>query len=269
MTSVYLIPYHSQPRHLNGAVGHFALVEQAIVKGEWPYDNGDDPSFYVSRRRGPLTWGVCRQDIRNSIKVGSIVVFFSFTMHLDKTVTYRLSAVATVYEKIDRRVVYDDSRFDGYTGSYLNILIRPDHTQWRYDENDRPPRDRHGDWLWRIADHEKKKRPVFDSTYHKIYKTGLLDHEVKIAKNYIVFATEPNDTYICPNPPEVATAMRGQHEKWSHSELYRLTVGRAGRGYLRTTNRSGRNIHPEIRFTMLEDEAAAWRQALISVLKAG
>jgi hypothetical protein len=65
------------------------LLEKAIIDGEWPYDNGDDPSFYVARRGGLLTWGVCRQDVRNSIEPGSIVVFFAYTSK-DGAVYYRL-----------------------------------------------------------------------------------------------------------------------------------------------------------------------------------
>jgi hypothetical protein len=111
MTAVYLVPYHSEPGlHLDGCAGQFATVENAIVAGEWPYDNGDDPSFYVARNGGPLTWGVCRQDVRNSIESGSIVVFFSYTSRHDK-VRYRLSAVATVADNVDRRTVFTDPRF--------------------------------------------------------------------------------------------------------------------------------------------------------------
>ena len=59
-TEIYLIPYHSyQPdSRINAAFGRFACVEKAIAAGEWPYDNGDDPSFFAARRdHGLLTWG--------------------------------------------------------------------------------------------------------------------------------------------------------------------------------------------------------------------
>jgi hypothetical protein len=53
MTSIYLVPYHSEPgRHLKGSAGQFAVVEKAIAAGAWPYDNGDDPAFYVARKGG-------------------------------------------------------------------------------------------------------------------------------------------------------------------------------------------------------------------------
>jgi hypothetical protein len=83
MTDIYLVPYHSlrpESRILAACSGQFARVERAIMAAEWPYDNGDDPSFYVARRYGgPLTWGVCRPDVRSTIQTGSIVVFLKKT----------------------------------------------------------------------------------------------------------------------------------------------------------------------------------------------
>ena len=160
MTSIYLAPYHSQPGlHSNGSAGQFAVVEKAIHAREWPYDNGDDPSFYVARKGGPLTWGVCRQDVRNAITIGSIVVFFSFTSESHE-ICYRLSAIATVADKLDRRAVYSDGRFAERRHTYLNVLIKAGTCGWQYDESDRERRAQHyPDWLWRISVHGKNKEP--------------------------------------------------------------------------------------------------------------
>ena len=79
-TSIYLVCFHSQHRETTeDCSGQYRAVEEAIQQGEWPYDNGDDPSFFVAGAGGPLTWGVCRQNLRTAIRQGSIVVFFSFT----------------------------------------------------------------------------------------------------------------------------------------------------------------------------------------------
>src|ERR1039458_4069461 len=111
MTAIYLVCFHSEmPKSFDGAKGQFHKVETAIYKGEWPYDNGDDPSFYVARQGGRLTWGVCRQDLRNAIEKDSIVVFFSFTSLPNKEILYRLCAVATVDDKVDHRAIHDDRR---------------------------------------------------------------------------------------------------------------------------------------------------------------
>jgi hypothetical protein len=111
-TAIYLVCFHSvKPTSLHGAKGQYLAVETAILNGEWPYDNGDDPSFDVARRGGLLTWGVCRQDLRNSIITGSIVVFFSFTPLVTDEILYRLCGVATVTDKMNHCAIHRDHRF--------------------------------------------------------------------------------------------------------------------------------------------------------------
>ncbi len=272
-TSIYLAPYHSNAgAYLRGSTGRFRIVEEAIATGGWPYDNGDDPSFYAARHDGLLTWGVCRQDVRNAVKRESVVVFFSYTQRGHK-VLYRMSAVATVSCTLDRRKVFADSRFD--PRDYLNILIRPEKSGWRYDETDRRKSARHKDWLWRIAVHGRRKEP-FAREYERIYRDGwFTNKQLSIAQNYVVFSELADKTYISPNPPVVATAVAGEHEQWSDHALKGLTVGTAaaylrnGRNYLRTTNRSGQNVHPKIRFDMSTGDAVVWRQRVIAALKRG
>ncbi|MGC1187787.1 MAG: hypothetical protein WA871_10375 [Candidatus Acidiferrales bacterium] len=274
-TAIYLVCYHSEPGlHLDGSSGQFAIVENAILAGEWPYDNGDDPSFHIARRGGPLTWGVCRQELRNSIKPGSIVVFFSF-MPRTQRIRYRLTAAATVTDTLDRRVIFADPRFRDYRDLYLNLLIKPTKDGWRYGENDRERDARHKDWLWRIAIHGRRKES-FKSRNRKIYSSGrFADGDVLIAANYILFSPKRTETYIATNPPKVAEATKekGATEIWSDSELRRLTVEKAGsnldsgRDYLRVPNLSGRNVHRQIRFTLPSEEAVTWRQSLISALR--
>jgi hypothetical protein len=274
MTSIYLVPYHSETgRHLKNSTGQFAVVENAIAAGEWPYDNGDDPSFYVARRGGTLTWGVCRQNVRNAIKPGSIVVFVSFTPE-GPNVNYRLSAVATVSKKLDHRSVYSCSLLTGQIGLYLNILIRPDKQCWQHNENDRGRTAQHSDWLWRIAVHGRNQ-DEFNARYKKIYESDrFCENDVELATNYCTFSAEANETFISPNPPKVAVAEKGQHESWNDQQLRRLTVGFAAahhynrRDYLRTANRSGKNVHPHIRFQISTEQARKWRRELIAALKA-
>lgn len=125
-TAVYLLCFHSQkPASLDGSSRQFLVVEQAIRDGLWPYDNGDDPSFYVAMKRGPLTWGVCRQEVRNSIPSGSIAAFFSFTEMTNGDVLYRLCAVTTVVDKVDVRALHREERFARFRGLYINSVIRP------------------------------------------------------------------------------------------------------------------------------------------------
>jgi len=272
-TTIYLAPYHSQPGAcLEGSSGRFRLVEQAIADGEWPYDNGDDPSFYAARHGGRLTWGVCRQQVRNAIGPASVVVFFSYTKD-GPAVLYCLSAIATVSQKLDRRKVFSDPQLRA--SDYLNIMLSRHGLKWKYDEEDHPPRQdaRHGDWLWRMAEHGREKN-AFSAQYAPIYANREFgDGEVPMACNYVVFSDRPDETYVSPNPPVVATGRIGEHEAWTNSTLKDLTVGtaaqmsRTGRDFLRTENRSGRNVHPAIRFEMPTHEAARWRGTLIAALR--
>jgi hypothetical protein len=192
-TAIYLVCFHSQePETLDRCDRQFLTVERAIQNHEWPYDNGDDPSFYVSRKGGPLTWGVCRQDLRNSIAKGSIVVFFSFTPLAKGDVLYRLCAVETVADKLDHTAVYVDKRFSSFRELYLNTLITPENGAWRYDETDRRRDQRHGDWLWRIADHRGIMQERFNAKYAGIYRSGLLptpmanSAKLRLGDNYIL-----------------------------------------------------------------------------------
>jgi hypothetical protein len=230
----------------------FPVVEQAISTDEWPYDNGDDPSFYVARKGGPLTWGVCRQEVRNSISKGSVVVFFFFSSLDDGRVLYRLCGVTTVIDKMDVRAAHGDPRLAQFRQLFINALTRPEKGGWRHDETDRPLSQRHGDWLWRISDHRGVQQKQFNSSYENIYRNGafpdsaLSSGGLKLAKNYVLFATDPPEAFISPVPPEVAVARKGDHEKWNDATLKRLTVDQAatflstGRDYLRIVNSSGR-----------------------------
>jgi hypothetical protein len=278
VTAVYLVCFHSvKPKTFRGSAGQYLAVETAIREGEWPYDNGDDPSFYVARRGGPLTWGVCRQDLRNAIAKDSIVVFFSFTPAEDDRILYRLCAVATVNDRLDHRAVHGEDRFSQFRERYINGLIRPDNGGWRYWEADRPGSHRHEDWLWRIADHRGMSKEDFDRTYATICKdrwfsdSAVVNGELQFGSNYIVFCAQPNRTFISPDPPEVAIATKGKHEKWIDPRLQALTVGMATywgeRNYLRIVNPSGRNVHRQIAFKMPAARANSWRDTLIATLK--
>lgn len=280
-TAIYLVCFHSvKPTSLHGTKRQYLAVETAIRKGEWPYDNGDDPSFHVARKGGLLTWGVCRQDLRNAMPKDSIVVFFSFTPRANDEILYRLCAVATVTDKVDHRAIHRDHRFSQQRQLYINGLITPENNGWRYSEDDRRPAQRHKDWLWRIAENRGIKKEEFDNRYASIYRQGwfadgiIASGELRLGGNYIVFSAAPDRTFISPHPPSVAKAWKGQHEKWTDKTLRALTVDMAaarlasGRHYLRVANVSGRNVHRQIHFDMPVAEAVRWRDHLISALQA-
>jgi hypothetical protein len=49
-----------------GTIWVAVYLTEAIADA-WPFDVGDDPSFrkYLDGS-GPLSWGICRQDVRNA-----------------------------------------------------------------------------------------------------------------------------------------------------------------------------------------------------------
>lgn len=280
MTAIYLVCFHSEkPKSLDGSERQYRKVETAICHDEWPYDNGDDPSFYVARQGGRLTWGVCRQDLRNAIAKGSIVVFFSFTPLTNDKILYRLCAVATVDDKLDHRAVHRDHQLSQFRQLYINGLITPERDGWRYDETDRRASQRHKDWLWRMAYHRGITQEKFNEKYAEIRHDGwfpdgaVVSRKLPLANNYIVFSTPPDRAFVSPYPPEVAIAVKGKREKWTDLKLQEMTVCKAaslaksGRDYLRVANKSGRNVHRQIRFEMPADEASRWREELIAALK--
>ena len=195
-------------------------------------------------------------------------------------VLYRVCAVTTVQEKLDVRAVYSDKRFAGFRKLYINRLIRPSKNGWRYDESDRAKSQRHEDWLWRISEHRGLSQKRFKEEYAHVYRdewfanSALNNGDLTLAKNYVLFSSGADDSYICTNPQEVAQAYKPNHEVWSNEPLRALTVGTAAawlnsrRDYLRVENSSGRNVHRHIRFNMPSDEAIAWRQKLITALTA-
>ena len=182
-TAIYLVCFHSEkPESLEGSERQFRKVETAILNDEWPYDNGDDPSFYVSRQGGRLTWGVCRQDLRKAIEKDSIVVFFSFTSLPNNEILYRLCAVATVDDKVDHRKVHSDRRLRQFRKFYINGLITPEKGGWRYDETDRPLRSGmrtgYGEWpITRISTMMRLKRNSRKFIARKGFRTVLFSVE--------------------------------------------------------------------------------------------
>jgi hypothetical protein len=84
MPTIFLSPYKSEPLNDSSPVGcgkAFAQLQKALEQNSWPYDGGDDPSFFCRNQSGSaLTWGVCRADVRAQLEPGDIVVFFSFSL---------------------------------------------------------------------------------------------------------------------------------------------------------------------------------------------
>jgi hypothetical protein len=213
----------------------------------WPVDSGDDPSFeYAAQAAGPVTWGVCRPDVRNAVAIGDVVVFFAADSMRDrKPARYFWVGFATVQAKIGQDEIFEKESLATFR-SYPNLLIRP-HTEGGYEHFEGAPRALwHDNWLWRMVETRRKQE-----TFAKAHRSDRYDRMttraagslITLAENYIAFAKEDASalTWIAAQPPFVAEAAEnGAVETWSPTplatDLRSLLLTGATRNTLRTTN---------------------------------
>lgn len=204
---LYVAVYHSRhqppPAHPSETA---AALYAALGSGEFPYDGGDDPSFFSARHHdGSVTWGVCRADVRGAIRKGDWVVFISLQEDEDAGLTrYRFVAALCVERKLAHT-----SLFDGPFAGYLNLLIRPSGEGWEHHEPSL--RKGHVDWLWRICRGRGlgKRKPDVKAE-GKRHRPGQ-PLPFPAASNYVVFSK--SSALIARRPPLVATYREGE-VKW-------------------------------------------------------
>jgi hypothetical protein len=229
MSKIYLSPYTSTllaDDQVGGCAKSFAPLHTALRKRDWPYDYGDDPSFFCRHNlHGALTWGVCRADVRSQVQPGDVVVFFSF-MKIKEQVEYRLSAVAGVERKIRQSDIFKNPSYKKYN-HYLNLLVRPtDGTgeSWEHYEPGSPEQDWHKDWLSRIVPHklfskdELKREAAKDSVSLDSYIDGK---QFRFGYNYVLFSDDPSQTLVLEHPPTVAHRQAAQGGVWGDGQLSR------------------------------------------------
>jgi hypothetical protein len=137
---------------------------------DWPEDVGDDPAFVASREfiseGGVLSWGVCRQDVRNKLNRGDLVLFFATDRRADRQaapVRYWFVGFATVAQKVSQVDIWRKRSLAVFR-NYQNLLIRPiDAGRTRFKHFERlPPSQWHGDWYWRMAAIGDRRKAHFD-----------------------------------------------------------------------------------------------------------
>jgi hypothetical protein len=250
------------------------------VEYNWPYDNGDDPSFYSMRSRGGrLTWGVCRPDIRNPINKGDIVVFFSFQKDKrNKEMEYRFCSVATVEDKVSQADVWQKEELKVFR-NYNNLLVKPSNIDgvWKHFEPTLKGRHAHKHWLWRCTKHGNlKKNQFIEISKTNVFKQGYMIEGVLIefAKNYIIFSSDPTKTFHIANPKVVAKYKKGMlYEDWRNDkfsqEIKSLVLEKAEH-----VNKKKRNLrinnnqrpHRHIMFKLTASEAVSWRAKILQFL---
>jgi hypothetical protein len=283
-TRIYFAPFHatSGGSSKSPCGSTIATFKVAVSRQEWPYDNGDDPSFYATRTSGgQLTWGVCRQDVRNHLRPEDMVVFFSFRRFEETGDSeYRLCAVATVEDRVRQTELYECKHLRCYT-KYFNLLIRPSKSSngvWEHFEPALEGSRIHGDWLWRIADHDGLEKDDFtklEGTDRFARGAAIRRRPVEIARNYIIFSSYKSKTYVLAKPPVIAWHSKGKPaEEWNADKfsqaVRRITLETAAQANGRCRSlriRNSQRAHRHIVFQMPPSDAIEWRAEFLGLIQ--
>jgi hypothetical protein len=283
-TKIYFAPFHSTSDDSStspcGTI--IATFKKAVTMQDWPYDVGDDPSFYAMRQLGgQLSWGICRQDVRNSLRPGDIVAFFAFHRFEETGDSeYRFCALASVDKCVSQIDLWRERSLRVYR-KYFNLLIRPSKSvkeAWEHFEPTLTGSRVHHDWLWRLAEHQGFQKKHFK----ELEETDLLGpgasirrRPVVIAKNYVLFSDDTTKTHVLSKPPVVAWHSRGKPaEDWNQDKfsqvLKRLTldVAEQANGRKRSLRiRNSQRAHRHIVFELPSSEAGRWRAQFLDHIR--
>lgn len=279
MSGIFIAPYHAYlPEKFNRDTvpTQYLCVTDAISKETWPYDYGDDPSFYSSdAQRGRLSWGVCRPDTRNQVAPGDVVVFVAFIKKPSTHVLYKLSAVATVERKEHHCDLLSNPVLKGEFGSYANLLLSegPNDT-WIHREPSLPSCDWHKDWLCRMGPKSQPKAIPREI----ITVSGALCGTIPFSfgRNYVIFTKPPTETFILGEPHPVAESTGKNLESWFQDAvsqcIHQLTVQFAQQlgitRSLRIGNKSQHAHSPCLRWFMDSAAVDRWRELTRDSLEA-
>jgi hypothetical protein len=281
MPIIRICPYHSNLHkspirvRLDHPVAK-AYADACSSTNPWPYDYGDDPSFFSAQYLGgPITWGVCRGDIRSRIAEGDVVIFVAFE-DLESGTTYRLTAIATVEKKISENSIFLDPQYKRFQ-QYLNLLTRPTETGWKREEPCFAVAGHPTDWLWRMADRTNLKSKDFKGSSRREIRSNQLfgGKPYQFGANYIVFSMHPEKTYVVHAPPFIAHHEADHARETWHRDAFSAGVfdrtlkvavehGMPSRG-LRLPKAYPHT--PPATWDTLETEVAAWRSEFITFLK--
>jgi hypothetical protein len=224
----------------------------ASQSGAWVLDVGDDPAFFSARKHaGPVTWGVCRQDVRNHLQPGDLVTFFAVKFNpLRDAAQYFLSAALTVQATVSQESVFRNPELEPFR-RYLNLLIRPSATGWEHFEPALPQSSWHSDWLWRICVHHGLPKSAFleAGPASSIGPTPTIRGvPLQFAHNYVVFSANPSSSVVFNPAPLVAHWRKpDQHEDWLETPAPRrirsIVFAGSNRQHLRTSNRQQPHRH--------------------------
>jgi hypothetical protein len=273
-----------------------AAFLDAVQRGEWPYDAGDDPSFYCARHfRAPLSWGICRRNLRNALEPSDTVAFIAHRKHPGGLVDYRWAGFATVARKIRQTDIWEDQDHAIFR-QYLNLLIQP-NAGGGYVHREAHPGESHADWLWRLTSSKgnsskgnKWKAKDFAAYDDTRCMKGFVPGQdraangelIEISPNYVIFSTDERETVLLADPPIVAEYRLDWGpqlpERWSETPLAQglrgMTLGLTAVGRtLRLTTADPKRTsmqprHPHIKISSsATGSAARWREDTSELLR--
>lgn len=243
---------------------YVSQFHEAIANGDYPYDVGDDPSFFIaSLLNRPVTWGVCRADVRGKVKCGDWVAFFAArtSENEPEETNYYFIGALEVECTTSQRAIWLSRTPQSDFRDYLNLLIRPCGKGWEHFEPVVAPNQWHKDWLWRLCRQRGLQKKQVVLTPHI---TGE-DLPYSATDNYIIFS---NSTQLKPAKPIiVATHHRGDdYEQWGNDkatqDLRKLIFQNLDRKNLRIRNKS----QPHRHFVRDLHDAEIWAEELQMLL---
>jgi hypothetical protein len=109
-------------------------------------DIGDDPSFYCAAHlKGPVTWGVCRHNVRNVLREHDEIHFVLCDKTSRPTWEYHYVGHGVVAGTITHKEIFTSSEF-GLFREYFNTLLAPKGNRFIHFEK-LPPEMWHDDWV--------------------------------------------------------------------------------------------------------------------------
>ena len=227
---VYLVDGNAKPRTdaLSEEYDRFLREKHQL------HDLGDDPSLYSSTvNRSEVTWGVCRHNVRQSLKIGDEVFFVCCDKAGGQRWRYYLTGFGCVEKLITHEQIYGDE-FLRFT-SYFNLLIRP--CGGGFEHYEPIPNDLwHDDWKMRISNfrttQELEKNIKFTGCRSKGIRKKDVSHIVQtvdqgfpFGKNYVIFSKEES-SFIIENAIYLAEVVWVKHRhpkiEWQSDDLQAL-----------------------------------------------
>ncbi|MBS1902862.1 MAG: hypothetical protein JSS75_04090 [Bacteroidetes bacterium] len=248
-------------------------------------DVSEDPSFLAHELHSgsslPLTWGICRPNVRNKIAelmtLGQRCTVIFIAREAGKPVdTYHLKAICDVQNLENQFTIVGGagSVFSGYgnllitasgNGSfqhqeYFDQIARHGSTGLRIDG--------HGDWYERVGAFdwhhpslvthlENSNRKEFRKGFERYGLHGNAVLELAHAQanwgyvpkdNYVVFDTQ---SIVLRNGITIASVLTGEHERWERHDVATQVQAlvQHSRSHLRVTKRGSRGgfPHPHVR----------------------